>query len=536
LPPTNTPTKTFTNTPSSTGTQTNTATVTFSQTSTSTLANSPTNTSTQTSTHSPTNTSTQTPTSTTTNTVTNSQTNTSTNTVTNTPTILFTYTNTSTSTVSNTETNTQTNSVTSILTNTSTMTVSSTNTETNTNTTTATSINTNTSTASTTQTNTSTYTVTNSPTPSSSVTSTFSSTQTSSNTSTVTRTHTQTPTMTTSYTATSTQTNSATTTRTFSPTASSTSTTTFSPTPQGQFSVKVNVYNEAGEVVKTLVIEQAHQPINNISLSSSVITTLQGPGGTVSVYFNGTLLGTWDGTNSSDNPVSNGVYRIQVDNVSPNGAETSVYQQVTINRASAQVVVQVFNEAGELVRTIYSAQSNPVGSQLNNVALSSSFICPGKISPGTPSQAQIVLQSSTGSMSLIWDGVGQGGTYVTPGRYEIDVHWDNGQDSAYDIHRSLLVEAASTSGNLVAEPNKLTPANELTTFDGTSVPNASTVKAVIYTLAGQRVGSVQGPSGTAQAQWNAMGLASGLYLASVEVINANGSLLQRKTLKLLQIH
>lgn len=82
------------------------------------------------------------------------------------------------------------------------------------------------------------------------------------------------------------------------------------------------------------------------------------------------------------------------------------------------------------------------------------------------------------------------------------------------------------------------PSQTMTTvFNGTSITNAWTLSVKIYTIAGQLVPTTisQIPR-TAIAQWTATGIASGIYLASVEVQNANGSVIENQTLKILVLH
>jgi hypothetical protein len=59
----------------------------------------------------------------------------------------------------------------------------------------------------------------------------------------------------------------------------------------------------------------------------------------------------------------------------------------------------------------------------------------------------------------------------------------------------------------------------------------------IYTVAGQRVpAAILQIPGAAIAQWTATGVASGLYLASVEALNSNGGVIAHQTLKILVLH
>jgi hypothetical protein len=68
------------------------------------------------------------------------------------------------------------------------------------------------------------------------------------------------------------------------------------------------------------------------------------------------------------------------------------------------------------------------------------------------------------------------------------------------------------------------------------VANAWIVNVKIYTLAGQLVTSLQGTPGIPTAQWTANGMASGVYIAAVQVLDANGGVLENQLLKLLVLH
>jgi hypothetical protein len=49
------------------------------------------------------------------------------------------------------------------------------------------------------------------------------------------------------------------------------------------------------------------------------------------------------------------------------------------------------------------------------------------------------------------------------------------------------------------------------------------------------VTTIEGPAGTNQAAWNASGLASGIYLAVVDISSTNGTQLGRQILKVAVI-
>jgi uncharacterized repeat protein (TIGR01451 family) len=186
---------------------------------------------------------------------------------------------------------------------------------------------------------------------------------------------------------------------------------------EGQYTVSVNVYNSAGEVVKTIPVKSYSVPINGITLSTSnLITTLQGPGSTIEIFYNGTLIGTWDGSNNSGNPVTNGNYVIKVDSTSSTGSVTTVAQDATVNRQLSNITATIYNSAGEIVRTLYNVVSDGNNSQMSNVNLSSTVIQPGSTS-ATASNLQIIVVNSGSPVTLTWDGTNNTGTVVTPGTY-----------------------------------------------------------------------------------------------------------------------
>jgi len=597
---TNTVTNTVTNTATrtSTATPTNTATATVTNTPTATLTNTSTNTATDTPlitstfTNTPTVTSTNTPTNTATNTTVNTATNTSTttatNTVTNTPTA--TATNTSTSTIINTATNTSTATATNTPTSTVTNTATNTITMTSTNTQANTATNTMTQTATNTPTMTATLTPTNTPvgnvtmakqvsetTAKAGDTLTYSIgiTVTGGNENNLvvtdvlpagltfvaygtvpagTTESTNLPTL--KWTLPSplavgtyqltyqAQVNSLVSGGILTNDAQVTYTGQLTPITSsvgvqitGLYTINVNIYNSAGEVVKTIPVKQYSQPINSITLeSSNEITSLQGPGSTIEIYYEGTLIGTWDGSNNSGNPVTNGNYEIKVDNISALGVVTSVSQNATVNRRLSNITANIYNSAGEVVRTLYDVVDNATGTQMTNVNLSVGVMNLGAKVSGSNDNLQIILVTSGSPVTLSWDGTNNLGTDVTPGTYSIEIHWDNGQGVTSNITRSVLVTGSGASGEVIAKPNLLTSSQTMTTFDGTGVMGAWTLSVKIYTVAGELVKTAIGGSGTAQATWDSTGIASGIYIAAVEVQDVNGGVLKHQLLKILVLH
>ena len=88
---------------------------------------------------------------------------------------------------------------------------------------------------------------------------------------------------------------------------------------------------------------------------------------------------------------------------------------------------------------------------------------------------------------------------------------------------------------VIAVPNILTPASSTAYFIVQSA-SSYTLKARIYTVAGELVKMVTGGSGANQVSWDSNGLSSGLYIAVVELITPQGGLSGRQILKISVIH
>jgi uncharacterized repeat protein (TIGR01451 family) len=308
----------------------------------------------------------------------------------------------------------------------------------------------------------------------------------------------------------------------------------------GSYTCRVAVYNESGELIKSLNTLQLSQVVNSLTLQGSTITHLTGAGSEILLYCQGSLLGTWDGTDASGNPVSNGVYHIEVISVDPEGVATTVTQEAMVSRNLSQVTAAVFNEAGEAVKHLTAWVDDSSSAGMTNVSLSSTVLNPGTPGgSGSPDQIQILIQTPASSVTLSWDGTDDNGGYVTSGDYLLSVSWSNGQGATSTISRSVVVTGGvRPEGDAVfAEPNILraSAGQDRVTFMGPSGVGL-TLRVKIYTVAGELAASLQGSADTGRASWDASGIASGLYLAVVEKWGASGGLSGRQIFKITVLH
>ena len=302
----------------------------------------------------------------------------------------------------------------------------------------------------------------------------------------------------------------------------------------GNYTVKIGVYNEAGELVKEILIDEFSQPIENIRLeNSSVISSLHGDNHEVGIYYGTTEIGKWDGTNGNGDLVTNGQYYVKVDNIDSYGVVKTTTKDVTVNRAVYQATINIYNESGEVMRHLYAYVDDPVPGGVLSMQLSTAVIKPSlQAQGGTPSEVAVILSNGT---TMVWDGKSDAGSYVISGQYFIEVHTVDGQGAQSTVVREVSVldsDAGRGIERIVASPNLLNAANGYVATFKTKTAIPLTLKASIYTLAGELVGSIQGLAGTSQVIWDATGVVSGMYLAVVEQVDEKGGLLSKQTQKI----
>jgi len=299
----------------------------------------------------------------------------------------------------------------------------------------------------------------------------------------------------------------------------------------GEFTVRIGVYNEAGEVVKQFPVEHFSQPIDNISLKAdNVITSLYD---VIGVYYQGYLIGTWDGTNARNDPAPNGVYHIKIDNIDSLGVVKSTTQQATVSRTLYRSSILIYNEVGEVVRHLYSYVDDPGQGTIDGVQLSTSVFRPSYApSAGAPSQLNITMSNGT---TVVWDGRNDGGTIVQSGQYFVEIHSYDGQGGETQLTQRVSVQGGDRTngaGTVTARPNLINPvqAGPITFVSDALV--SMTLRVSLYTMAGELVRIIDGPSGQNTASWDGLYVASGTYLAVVESRDVQGGLANKQVLKI----
>jgi flagellar hook assembly protein FlgD len=309
-------------------------------------------------------------------------------------------------------------------------------------------------------------------------------------------------------------------------------------TVTGNYTVKIGVYNSAGELVKEILVGQYTQPVMDIVLEGgNTIRTLNGVNSGVTIECDGTPLGIWNGTSASGNLESNGEYYIQVDNVDSMGVVKSETKQVLVDRKVMTETVLIYNEAGELVRHLYGYTDDPGGNVAVGAKLSTSVIAPTYgDTGGAPRELTVVLSDG---VTIVWDGKNDGGSFVEDGQYFMEIHSADGQGGDTTLTEKVTVKGGDEGkgvGKVKAEPNELMMGTGVgqTTFKCDGGMNM-TLKVRIYTVSGELVETVEGGTGVNEAVWDARGKASGIYLAVVDLTDMNGGHVGRQIVKVLVV-
>jgi hypothetical protein len=297
------------------------------------------------------------------------------------------------------------------------------------------------------------------------------------------------------------------------------------------------VYNEAGELVKEILVGRFPQPLVNIQLDPGhVIDSLHGENSSIGIYNDGVLIGSWDGTNRDGTPVSNGNYFLKVDNVGAYGDVTTVTRVVKVDRVICRVTILIYNEAGEVVRSLVAILDDSGMPQPLSMELSAAVIQPSLEDGGrTPREVEVVLNNG---VTVVWEGKSDAGSFVQNGQYFIEANSVNGRGTQSTVVKAISVLGADRGkgiGRITATPNVLNGTKGYKAVFKVERPADTTLKATIYTVAGELVARQQGRAGANEVAWDASRVVSGLYLAVVEQVDHQGGRVSRQIQKIAVI-
>jgi hypothetical protein len=232
---------------------------------------------------------------------------------------------------------------------------------------------------------------------------------------------------------------------------------------------------------------------------------------------------------------------VKLDNTDPFGVTSTITQVVTVNRHLAEVQVNVFNEAGEIVRHLTSYVADSGAFSVNNVNLSSAVLQPTTDTTPTEGNTNIVMVNLGSGEAVTWDGTDDQGAIVSNGHYDLEIHYEDGGGGDQVVTRGLLVETTGSThpNNVVyAMPNLMNWKTGYQTVFAVSSTEVYTMRAKVYDIAGELIKDVPvAPNGVEnQVKADFSNVASGVYLGMVELINNTGGVEKRQALKIVVVH
>lgn len=317
--------------------------------------------------------------------------------------------------------------------------------------------------------------------------------------------------------------------------------------------ITINVYNSAGEVVKTVASMAANALITDAKLSVNGVETenmILGDG-EMTIYLPGVespaTLGqggsvfTWDGENDQAQDIPPGVYFMKVEEIDPYGHVHTITKQINAIDGREYVELNVFNAAGELVR-----KQRQYGTDYSGYGLSIDMPDLITIKPGADNSVSIKYTNNASDV-LLWDGMTGEGTLVSNGIYEIQVIVKDDIRGLASAAKSVTVlrESETYLGEISVVPNPYTKDEfylggiEIRWDFGTGAAVPGNVRVSVYNAAGNLVRVLAGALQAGAIKWDLLNAArepaaGGLYIVVVEGINAAGHL-ERKTQKLAVI-
>jgi flagellar hook assembly protein FlgD len=300
------------------------------------------------------------------------------------------------------------------------------------------------------------------------------------------------------------------------------------------------VYNEAGERVKIIASTSADSPVSSVELyveGQTTTTTVISYGSGLDIYLRdveteqtegqGATIFTWRAINDQSQLINQGVYYIKIESIDSYGHISTLIKDVTVVRVEEYAEVNIYNNAGELVRSIRENKTGLTTSTVKLDNLSDTISL-------NQTQNNVLIQYGPGiGENITWDGKNQEGEIVGNGTYEIQVVLKTQHGTTMEASKtvSILREERLYFDKITAIPNPAMAGSDenpyLTiqwTLHGVETGRI-TVK--IYNVAGELVRRLEGDLTAGSLQWdmktdNGKYVSRGIYICVIEGKNSEG--------------
>jgi hypothetical protein len=300
--------------------------------------------------------------------------------------------------------------------------------------------------------------------------------------------------------------------------------------------LRIGVYNEAGELVKTIVVERTNAVMSDVSIRQNGSQTGTITNGVVEFYVpgvetpltfgSGESTFVWDASNDGSQGINNGIYYFKFEQKDYYGHTYIISKSITLLKMEQYVAVNIYNSAGELVRSIKEAKATLPA----NVSLGM-----GTTIPLENSGAGVKLNYGGPMDFVMWDGKNDLGMTVSSGVYQIQVEIKTLEGSVVQAGKSvtILTQKQEFLGGLKAYPNPYvgTTGGKMTIEWEPGATGLATV--FIYNLKGELVQKLTSQLASGKAEWDlrtreGSDAAPGVYVCLVTAQSDQGRVERRK--------
>jgi flagellar hook assembly protein FlgD len=302
--------------------------------------------------------------------------------------------------------------------------------------------------------------------------------------------------------------------------------------------LKISVYNEAGELVRAIIVAGTYNAMTNVvtDINGNHAATTLGSSGLMNITIPGVELDgsalsvTWDSKTDGGQLAASGAYIIRVDQVDTYKRDTAVIIPVTVIRNETYVELDIYNSAGELVRSIIdynfvfppgSAPGPAVGVNMDVPALILS-------NKGNAAPVQIRFGTPVNDF-MLWDGKNNNGMAVSSGVYVAKILIKT---------ESMLIAVAISNVTVLKLDNVFLSGIKAVPnpYDGTGngielrwgANDTGTAVISIYNIKGELVSTIHEKLETGRAMWNITTsrgnqVSNGLYVAVLQGVSSSGN-------------
>ncbi len=232
----------------------------------------------------------------------------------------------------------------------------------------------------------------------------------------------------------------------------------------------------------------------------------------------------WNGTTNANQEVPPGIYYIKISTTDTYGHVDTKIVSMQILYIQEYVMLNIFNSAGELVRTIKTPYT---GSSVVSLGVDD-VVQVGK------GMSNINIQYSPGN-TIVWNGENDQGEIVSSGTYEMQVMVQTGQGTTIMASKSVVVLNAAATGlisDIKIMPNPVVVSGDSNTKKSIfrwSASGDGTATIKIFNQSGELVKVINSTiaSGVSGISWDLKttggnDAASGIYICVIRVLQDTG--------------